>query len=163
MKNNLYQNSQNNLEKKIKWEEIQKSFKEKFGLEIYESWLKKIEFLDEFRNHILLSVGTRFIRDWITSRYLDQILKIIKSYKKEIVRIEFIISSPNESKTYNKKIDHTKNEFQNVSFIKDTYLQYNRIDPNKSFENFIVGNSNKLAFEAANKVSEEIAHYNPLD
>ena len=162
MKNNLYQNSQNNLEKKIKWEEIQKSFKEKFGLEIYESWLKKIEFLDEFRNHILLSVGTRFIRDWITSRYLDQILKIIKSYKKEIVRIEFIISSPNESKTYNKKIDNTKNEFQNVSFIKDTYLQYNRIDPNKSFENFIVGNSNKLAFEASNKVSEEIAHYNPL-
>ena len=55
-----------------------------------------------------------------------------------------------------------ENKFENISFIKDTYLQYNRIDPNKTFENFIVGNSNKLAFEASNKVTQEIAHYNPL-
>ena len=50
----------------------------------------------------------------------------------------------------------------NVSFIKDSYLQYNRIDPNKNFENFITGGSNKLAFEASKKVSKDIAHYNPL-
>ena len=50
----------------------------------------------------------------------------------------------------------------NVSFIKDSFLQYNRIDPNKNFENFITGPSNKLAFEASKKVSQDIAHYNPL-
>ena len=38
-----------------------------------------------------------------------------------------------------------------MSFIKDSYLQYNRIDPNKNFENFITGGSNKLAFEASKK------------
>ena len=59
-------------------------FKEKFGSEIFESWLKKIEFIDEFNNYLLLSVSTRFIRDWITSRYLDQILQIIKLFKKEM-------------------------------------------------------------------------------
>ena len=51
---------------------------------------------------------------------------------------------------------------ENVSFIKDSYLQYNRIDPNKKFENFITGPSNKLAYEASIKVSENISHYNPL-
>ena len=51
---------------------------------------------------------------------------------------------------------------ENVSFIKDSYLQYNRIDPNKRFDNFIVGSSNKLAYEASLKVSENISHYNPL-
>jgi chromosomal replication initiator protein len=51
---------------------------------------------------------------------------------------------------------------QNVSFIKDTYLQYNRIDPNKRFDNFITGSSNKLAYEATLKVSDNISHYNPL-
>ena len=35
----------------------------------------------------------------------------------------------------------------NISFIKDSFFQYNRIDPNKNFENFIIGPSNKLAFE----------------
>ena len=51
---------------------------------------------------------------------------------------------------------------EKVAFIKVSYLQYNRIDPNKNFENFLLGKSNKLAFEAAKKVSEQIAHYNPL-
>ena len=73
--------------------------KDKLGSEVYESWLKKISFLEEFNNYILLSVPTRFIRDWITSRYLDQILQIIKTYKKDIVRIEFrIVESDNSVK-----------------------------------------------------------------
>ena len=57
-------------------------------------------------------------------------------------------------------IENTQNE--NVSFIKDSYLQYNRIDPNKRFDNFITGSSNKLAYEASIKVTETISHYNPL-
>ena len=79
MSNNQNQNLSEKIEKNIKWEEIQIELKEKFGREIYESWLKKIEFVDEFQNYILISVSTRFIRDWITSRYLDEILKIVKS------------------------------------------------------------------------------------
>merc|ERR1711991_544583 len=51
---------------------------------------------------------------------------------------------------------------ENVSFIKDSYLQYNRIDPNKRFENFITGSSNKLAYEASLKVTENISNFNPL-
>ena len=55
----------------LDWKLVQTQMKNKLGLEIYESWLKKINFLDEFNNYILLTVPTRFIRDWITSRYLD--------------------------------------------------------------------------------------------
>ena len=91
MKNNLIQNSDQISEKKINWEDVQIVFKEKFGSEIFESWLKKIVFVEEYKNYLLLSVSTRFIRDWITSRYLDQILQIIKIQKKGIIRVEFII------------------------------------------------------------------------
>ena len=76
----------------INWKFIQEEMKSKLGSDVYESWLKKINFEEEFNNYLLLSVPTRFIRDWITSRYLDQILKIIKSQKKEIVRIEFKVA-----------------------------------------------------------------------
>ncbi len=161
MKNNLTNIKSDNINK-IDWKLLQNEMKNKFGSEIYDSWLKKIDLVDEFKNYVLLSVSTRFIRDWITSRYLDQILQIIKLYKKDISRIEFVI---NEN-IKNKNSDETKQENsstnEKVSFIKDSYLQYNRIDPNKNFENFLLGKSNKLAFEAAKKVSEQIAHYNPL-
>ena len=161
--NNSYKNNiLNNLKSTgIDWDLVQLEMKNKLGLDIYESWLKKISFLEEFNNYILLSVPTRFIRDWITSRYLDQILQIIKNHKKEIIRIEFKIveSKSNDFKEVDASL-HNSNE--NISFIKDSFLQYNRIDPNKRFENFITSSSNKLAFEASLKVSENFSNYNPL-
>ena len=92
MKNPIKNTNFKNLKsEKINWDTIQVEMKNKLGHDIYESWLKKINFEEELNNYILLSVPTRFIRDWITSRYLDQILKIIKTYNKKIVRIEFKI------------------------------------------------------------------------
>ena len=164
MKNNL-KNTQEFLDKKIDWNEIQVKMKENFGHDIYESWLKKIKLVDEFKNYILIAVSTRFIRDWITSRYLDQILKIVKEYRKDLIRIEFVIDEKN--KTINEQSEPSSANIKiqdndKVSFIKDSFLQYNRIDPNKNFDNFITGISNKLAFEASKKVSEDLSHYNPL-
>jgi len=148
---------------KLDWNLIQVEMKNKLGLDIYESWLKKISFVEEFNNYILLSVPTRFIRDWITSRYLDQILQSVKNYKKELVRIEFkIVEKSNDESQEYEQFKSSENK-ENVSFIKDSFLQYNRIDPNKRFENFITGSSNKLAFEASLKVSENnMTNYNPL-
>ncbi len=161
MKNNLTNIKSDNINK-IDWKLLQNEMKNKFGSEIYDSWLKKIDLVDEFKNYVLLSVSTRFIRDWITSRYLDQILQIIKSYKKDISRIEFVINENIKNKNSDEIKPDNSSDNEKVSFIKDSYLQYNRIDPNKNFENFLLGKSNKLAFEAAKKVSEQIAHYNPL-
>ena len=105
------------------WNKVQNEMKNKLGLEVYESWLKKITFIEEFNNYLLLSVPTRFIRDWITSRYLDQILQIIRLYKKDIIRIEFKIvdqikSNVEKENTLKKNVSN-----ENISFIKESYLQ----------------------------------------
>jgi chromosomal replication initiator protein len=153
----------NNLKpENFDWKLVQAEMNNKLGLDIYESWLKKIAFVDEFNNYLLLSVPTRFIRDWITSRYLDQILQIIRVYKKDIIRIEFKIADKDSSLEKKETIEKPLDRSENISFIKDSYLQYNRIDPNKRFDNFITGSSNKLAYEVSLKVSENISHYNPL-
>ena len=148
---------------KISWGKIQTEMKDKFGKDIYDSWLRKISFEEEFNNYVLLSVTTRFIRDWITSRYLDQILSIVRSYKTEISRIELSVNEE-QNNLEQKRVDLKTTDISrnNISFIKDYVFQYNRIDPNKSFENFIIGSSNRLAFEASKKVSYKTSHYNPL-
>ena len=46
-----------------------------------------------------------FIRDWIVSRYLDQILQLIRNFKKDIIRIEFKI----EEQNFNKDVIKNKN------------------------------------------------------
>ena len=153
---NINKNLINLKAEKLNWSLIQTEMKNKLGLDIYESWLKKINFVEEFNNYILLSVPTRFIRDWITSRYLDQILQSVRNYKKEIIRIEFKIIDQNQQSSKEEINLNTLENKENISFIKDSYLQYSRIDPNKRFDNFITGSSNKLAYEASLKVSENI-------
>ena len=106
---------------KIEWEKIQSEMKVRFGNDIFESWLKKISFSGEFNDYILLSVSTRFLRDWITSRYLDQILQIVRSYKREINRIEISIIENSKEQSNNDKNDNFDRNSSNskVSFIKD--------------------------------------------
>ena len=161
---NIYKNQELSKSKseKLDWNLIQNEMKRKLGSEVYESWLKKIDFIEEFNSYILISVPTRFIRDWITSRYLDQILKIVKIFKKNLIRIEFKIVENNISSKNRDVNDIQIKKSENISFLKDSFLQYNRVDHNKRFENFVTGSSNKLAYEASLKVTENVSQYNPL-
>tara|TARA_Y100001935_G_scaffold86619_1_gene71884 strand:+ start:1328 stop:2734 length:1407 start_codon:yes stop_codon:yes gene_type:complete len=160
MKNSLNQNLNQDNQKNINWDQIQEDFKIKFGKDVFESWLKKMDLIETNENFLLISVPTRFIRDWITSRYLDTVIQVIKSHNKNINRIEFKINSL--SNEINKQENLSQKVESNVTFIKDTFIQYNRIDPNKNFDNFIVGASNSLAFEASKKIIDNATSYNPL-
>ena len=55
--------------------------------------VKKNKLLEIKLDYLLISVPTRFIKDWITSRYLDNVIQVIKSHNKNINRIEFKINS----------------------------------------------------------------------
>ncbi len=158
-KNNLKINSQAILEEKIlNWNSVQQSFEKSFGSEIYTSWLKNINLLREYNDHVILGVKTRFFRDWITSRYADKILSELKKHKISINRLEFKIE-PDES---DKKTVFSNTTDNRITDIKDSTLNYNRLNPNLNFENFIVGKSNNLGFLSAKKICLEQSRYNPL-
>ena len=141
----------------LNWSEILDKFKQAFGNDIYDSWIKNIYLEKEFNHYVVLSAPTRFVRDWIVSRYADKILDIIKTFKKSIQRIEFLIDEVPEK--IEKKI-YLKNT--SVTSIEDSLLYYNRFNLNNRFDNFVVGESNELAYTAARKVCVESAHFNPL-
>ena len=157
MKNSLNQNLNQKNQNDLSWESIQEDFKTKFGKDVYESWLKKMNLIEKNSDNLLISVPTRFIRDWITSRYLDNVIQVIKNHNKNINRIEFKVNpSSNIQGNQNETVSINQSNFvnNNVSFIKDSFVQYNRIDPNKNFDNFVIGASNTLAYEASKKVTE---------
>ena len=141
----------------LDWNAVLKKLKITFGNDIYESWIRNINLKREFNHYIVLSAPTRFVRDWIVSRYADKILDIIKKFKKSIKRIEFLIE---ESKERSDKTDFRKNN--QIQSIESSLLNYNRFNLNNSFDNFMVGESNELAYTAARKVCAQSSHYNPL-
>ena len=53
-------------------------------------------------------------------------------------------------------------ELNKVTEIKDSILNYNRLNPNLNFDSFIKGKSNDIALSYSKKVCEHISRYNPL-
>ncbi len=145
-------------EKTLNWEEIQSAFKKTFGDEIYSSWLQKISLIKEYNDYLILGVPTRFFRDWIVSRYLDKILQQVRHFKLSLNRIEFKIIEENKENPNNLKLD----EISKVTEIKDSILNYNRLNPNLNFNSFIQGKSNDIALSYSKKVCEHLSRYNPL-
>ena len=142
----------------LNWVIVQESFQKAFGNEIYSSWLKNISLIKEYNHYVILGVQTRFFRDWITSRYADKILSELQKHKLSINRIEFKI----EGEKLNAKSSLSKPDINKISDIKDGVLNYNGLNPNLSFENFITGKSNNVAFLSAKKITSELSRYNPL-
>ena len=141
----------------LNWNDALEKLKKTFGNDIYESWIKNVNLKKEFNDYVILSVPTRFVRDWIVSRYADKILDVIKTFKKSIQRIEFLIEENQE------KIDQVNFlKKSKITSIENSLLNYNRFSPNSRFDNFVVGESNELAYTAARKICIRSAHYNPL-
>ena len=110
-------------ENQLSWNEVLEKLKKTFGNDIYESWLKNVNLKKEFNHYIILSAPTRFVRDWIVSRYADKILDIIKTFKKSIQRIEFLIDESQEKS--DKPIFSKKGQ---VTSIENSLLNYQVID-----------------------------------
>jgi len=141
----------------IVWKDVLKKLETSLGTDVYESWIKNVDLKKEFNHYVVLSAPTRFVRDWIVSRYADKVLDIIKAFKKSIQRIEFLI----EDQEIKSSPDDRKRNTQ-VSFIQNSVLNYNRFNMNYNFDNFMLGESNELACTAARKVCTQSSHYNPL-
>ena len=163
MENNL--SNKKNLfvseeEKTLDWTEVQAGLEKNFGSEIYKSWLKDITLLKEFNDYLILGVPTRFFRDWIVSRYLDKILEQVKMFKLSLTRVEFRITE--DKKNNNNNEQYNLNDTNKITEIKDSILNYNRLNPNLNFENFVAGTSNEVALSYSKKVCEHPSRYNPL-
>ena len=82
----------------------------------------------------------------------------VKSFKLSLNRIEFKIIEESKQNQELIKID----ELSKVTEIKDSILNYNRLNPNLGFSTFIQGKSNEIALSYSKKVCEQISRYNPL-
>jgi len=141
----------------LDWNEVMKNLQTTLGKDIYESWIKNINLKKEFNHYVLLSAPTRFVRDWIVSRYADKVLDIIKKFKKTIQRIEFFVEETEEVSARKEDRKNSK-----ILPIENSLLNYNLFNSTNSFNNFVVGESNELAYVAAQKVCSQSSHYNPL-
>lgn len=153
---------QNTDDLKKNWSEVQMKLKEIYGLDVYKSWIQNVEAKETKHNSLTLVVKTRFVRDWIVSHYADKILDFFQKLDNSVTRVQFEIheSFYGEKNNQTNIVDFATGS--QVADSKDAGYAANRLDHRLTFSNFVVGESNQLAFSAAKRVSETLGHYNPL-
>ena len=164
------------------WGQICSQLKNEVGDTAFESWLKPLS-LGTFDNGVMnICVPTRFMRNWVITHYSDRIHKIWEKKNPAIKNINFVVQASREEtpSLYNptcrsllKKISSSpapQNIYQsgvaaiannNEGTMSDSLSV--PLNPQYTFDNFVVGKTNEFAYAAARKVAESRnISFNPL-
>jgi chromosomal replication initiator protein len=144
----------------ISWNKISQELKKSLDKDTFQNWIKPIVFESYQDNTLSLSVPTRFLRDWIIKNYASVIKRVCLDQGNSIQKLAIIVKEKNE-----RVIPGTEAIYQEKEDDEDTYYDdiSAPLDPKFTFDNFIVGKPNELAYAAAQRVAEsEVVSFNPL-
>jgi len=130
----------------------------------FATWFQNTEVSTKENEKLVISVPNAFSKEWLSNKYYKVMLKIIHDMDNSIRELEFIIN-PRSSKTLIIK-ENVEQEKINIEQLKFDEFKVNKdtnLNPKYTFENFIVGSFNDLAYAAGSAVSENPGNiYNPL-
>jgi chromosomal replication initiator protein len=165
------------------WDQIRARLKAEFGDATFNSWLKPLRMVSQRDATVVLSVPTRFMRDWVKSHYADRIRDLWLTEIPDIQRVELTISQgtqppkdaagqsnggrvPAAARTVSAPRAQPMPPRAGVSRVLPQEAQEDigaPLDSRYTFDNFVVGNSNELAHAAARRVAESTnVQFNPL-
>ena len=147
------------------WNDVSRDLKAHYGDDLYKSWLSRISFEEKQADGtLILSAPSNFVRDWIKSNYLEIISRLWIHHDPNIKYVDIITKEAEEELK-------PANSSTTVEVIKPNFLSDNvdeelaSLDPRFTFDNFVVGSPNELAYAAAMAVAESdeaVVKSNPL-
>ena len=144
------------------WKKNLAFLKEKISPQNFDTWISPIKIVSADGNTISLSVPNRFFRDWVTENYLDSIHASLTHVMGMQVRVNIVV---NKSEIV--QIIEDQNSERNSKTPQPQPTRQHRmhpsLNPNYSFDRFVVGTSNQFAHAASVAVAKQPARaYNPL-
>lgn len=140
-----------------KWDEILNTLKTEYEITdvSFDTWIRPLEvFALEGNTLYILVPSEQLALGYITKKYLAPLRVVIAEITKTEYDIEFIL--PDQAKSLNIK-NHPPKKPSSFS------AAHSNLNPNYTFETFVVGNNNRFAHSASLAVAESPGEaYNPL-
>jgi len=171
-----------NMATESAWVELRDRLRERLGETAYRRWFEPVEgrvsVSPEGDVALSLAIPTRFMRDWIEAHYGD----VIRMHWRQIVSegdVEFAVVSPLATKPQIEVLPaatpviadpaelpmNDENFASSIKFPSQVNSPGDEaaLDPRFTFENFVVGKTNELAYAASRRVADsETPTFNPL-
>jgi chromosomal replication initiator protein len=151
------------------WEQTMHEIELEVSKANFNAWFKHAHFAKQSDGVIYLGVPNEFIREWLDSKHNKKFLKILRDKSGQHIRaVEFIISKPPRDTEKNKKqpqkpvmasSPHANNELP----LHNLYInKKDNLNSRYTFDTFIIGSFNELAYSAAQGILQKPGVYNPL-
>ena len=148
------------------WGQVQAMLQAEFGDTAYRTWLEPLTLVGLEGDRVLLSVPTRFLRDWIAAHYADRIRALWRRVDGAIGGIALTVGPAPAAAG----VPPPATAPSPLAQPREAAASADReaaigapLDSRCTFENFVVGKPNELAYAAAKRVAElETPPFNPL-
>lgn len=121
----------------------------------YDLWIKSLEPIDLKQNVFYLSTTSETAKQRIMAIHKGDIFNALTSVSDDVK--DFVILDPDERASYN------KNKVVAMESEQQKFPGMNTFNPKYTFDNFVVGNSNKYVYAACKGVAESpFSKINPL-
>jgi len=148
------------------WDSSLTALRENVGERTFESWLAWTRFGSYENGHLIVFVPNNFTGNWINERYSELISSTIHSLDDGFKQVSFV---PDESLQQDmlssRRAPQPSADFSaaDLSFVETPAQSLPLLNSKYTFEEFVVGPSNRFAHAAAKAVCETPARaYNPL-
>ena len=129
----------------------------------FATWFKDTFIIKVAEGTVYVAVPNPFVRDWLLSKYHKVILKSLRDFGEDVRALEYSISE-HPLKIHKEELVRTGVNEVGTLPLNDHYInQDDNLNPKYTFETFVVGPFNELAFAAAQAVVKNPGlSYNPL-
>jgi chromosomal replication initiator protein len=137
------------------WSAALAALERKYSKPIFEMWIKPIRPLAMSDAEIVLSVQSPFARDWVENRLKGDISEVLTELLGATIDLRFVVAAePPPAQPEAPAAGR-------APLTED--IRHGNLNPRYTFEEFVVGNSNRFAHAASQAVAEAPARaYNPL-
>lgn len=142
------------------WRKFLENIKEVVSKTSFDIWFNEEDTkLYSFKDDIAtITVNQDIFKKHLEEHYIDDMTDAMRKAANTDVTINIILEKDILAL---KEEEKKKNKLQDGDNVHQSYNNAN-LNPNYTFESFIVGDSNKFAFKAARVVAESPGTYNPL-
>src|SRR3989338_7362837 len=139
------------------WEKAQPDIKNKIGLHAYDTWFSILKPKEKDPKTLIIETPDVFFKNWVVEHYLNSIRESLNKISPSEIHLEFDINPHLINEKTQNKLSGFEKEFHEAD------KQRAALNPRFTFENFVVGSSNRFAHAACLAVAESPAKaYNPL-
>lgn len=139
------------------WQKSQGIIKEKVGATSYETWFGSLQIKEKNQDALIIETPDEFFKNWIVEHYHSLIQETINSLANKSVELEFKVNTHILKEGTQLQLSKFEQGFS------ESDKSVASLNPRFTFENFVIGPSNRFACAASLAVAESPAKaYNPL-